>query len=527
MLNQAGYGVTFATSGKQAFDRIQNVKPDLILLDIMMPEMDGYEVCHRLKANPDTRTIPVIFLSALDEEWDQVKAFRIGGMDYITKPFQTEVVLARIQHQLQIQNLQRELQNRNGELETKNQQLLKEIEDRKRAEEQALRASQAKTDFLNRMSHELRTPLNTVLGYVELILLKPTRSVAQNQGYLQAIQSSGEHLLAMINDVLSMGKIETGRITLTETTVDLHQLLQDLDTMFKLQALEKGLTFQVDRGANLPQWIKSDPVKLRQVFINLISNALKFTSEGRIVIRGQVEAIQKATSNGSTYTLSFTIEDTGSGIAADEIDKVFQPFEQTQTGRDLKKGTGLGMAISREFIRLMGGDISVTSTVGQGTCFQFEIQTVGMKPSSTITADSSPSNFLPDANRSAYRILVVDETKVNRDLFVKMLIYAGYEVKEAGNGEEAIALWSTWQPHLILMDLYMPIMSGYEAAQEIRAQESSENQTKPQTKIIALTATTDQSDHLKAKEAGCDDVFLKPFKLKELLETIATHLQEP
>jgi signal transduction histidine kinase len=578
ILTDAGYSITFATDGRKALERVQQAKPDLILLDIMMPGLSGYEVCYQLKDNPATAEIPIIFLSALENELNQVRAFQVGGVDYITKPFQAEVVLARVENQLKIQDLQQQLKVRNRELQANNQKLRQEVEERKQAEALALRSSQAKSDFLNRMSHELRTPLNTILGYTEFVLLNPGQSIQQNKAYLEVIRRSGQYLLNMIDNILDMGKLEVDRIPLHTSLVNLPELLQELKLMFQLSAQDKSINLVWHCDPNLPRQIEIDEVKLRQIFINLFSNAVKFTEQGTIKVHAKPGGAKQispepispepispepispepigtkqlgrksrtppptssAPNTNNTITLKFSVEDTGMGIAPEELERVFQPFEQTQSGRSLKKGTGLGMAISHQLVKLLGGEMTLTSTLGQGTCFNFTIQAQApTKPANpmSLSPEGKISCQLPDL--SASRILVVDETAVNRELFVKILTNAGYQVQGARNGQEAIEVWQSWHPHLILMDLYMPVMNGYQAIQWIRSQEAIQatdaNKIQQQglappeplaipTKIITLTASINPEDHLKAQAAGCDDIFLKPFKLKQLLSKVAEHL---
>lgn len=567
MLTQEGYEVRRAPNGQLALSSAPRFQPDLILLDIMMPGMDGYEVCGKLKTYEQTRQIPIIFLSALNETFDKVKAFNLGGADYITKPFQIEEVLVRVDHQLQIQRLQSQLQ-------AQNEDLRQEVQERKRAEDDAQRASQAKSEFLARMSHELRSPLSAILGYSELLLSTVARS-EDDRSALDAIMRSGQHLLTLIDDILSMTKIETGHLTLNEDACDLEGLILDLQQMFDLQATQKGLKLQTDCAPDVPDYIQADEIKLRQVLINLLSNAIKFTTVGRITLKvwvgRQDDSIEETLSRVSPspaqvfpstlpypVTLKFLVEDTGMGIATEELGKLFQPFEQTATGRQLKKGSGLGLAISREFVRLMGGEIQVHSDVNCGSCFSFSIKALTIAPpefpaqllnyslaeleDSPLLDGQSELNDLGDAADSNHncRILIADEVETNRFLLASILTRSGFRVREASNGQEAIEVWSDWQPHLIFMDLHMPILDGYEATQIIRQMESENNlqssaqtynlpnsersATGSSTKILALTADVLPENHKKAKDMGCDDVVLKPYRMNTLLAKIREHL---
>lgn len=366
LTGQGYYKTRPAKSGKMALKSVQSTLPDLILLDIRMPEMDGYEVCEKLKADDRTRDIPIIFISASDEIFDKVKAFSVGGVDYITRPFQAEEVLARVMTHLKIQAQKQQLQHHSEELKWA-KQLAEE------AQAKAEAASQAKSTFLANMSHELRTPLNAILGFTQLIIRNPILS-KEDQENLEIIYRNGEHLLTVINDILDMVKIEAGHITLDEKDFDLYRLLDNLKKMFQLQAEKKGLQLFFDHSCDVPQYVRTDEVKLRQVLINLLNNAIKFTQEGVVAMR--VARTHKVFKNSDICQLHFEIEDTGPGIVAEELDSLFEPFEQTKTGQQAQEGSGLGLAISRQFVQLMGGEINVNSEVGQSTIFQFDIQVV-------------------------------------------------------------------------------------------------------------------------------------------------------
>ena len=544
ILSQEGHEVRRAPNGQLALSTAPRFQPDLILLDIMMPGLDGYQVCEELKANAETRHIPVIFLSALNEAFDKVRAFTVGGVDYITKPFQLQEVLIRIRHQLQIQTLQRQLQAQNAELH-------QEIQERRKAELAAQKASKAKGDFLARMSHELRSPLNAILGYSDLLLLS-TEDNSQTQAALNAIVRSGEHLLSLIDDVLCMAKIEAGYVALNPAHFNLYNLLLDLQQMFQLQVHAKNLTLKIDCLSNVPELISTDETKLRQVLINLLSNAVKFTQQGTVTLRVRgnptlnptfLETLPAALvafspSPASFYPLCFQVEDTGIGIASEEVYQLFQPFEQTKAGRQVKTGTGLGLAISQQFVQIMGGEIQVESTLGSGSCFSFTIPVSRLQSIHSIAesqAQVQPQPFLAlplFPPKLAYRILITDEVEENRFLLMTILNKMGFEVAGASNGQEAVEMWSTWHPDLIFMDLHMPILDGYEATQEIRRQETTQRtclseleSLKAMTKIVVLTADVLPESHKKAIEAGCDEIMLKPYKMEALLAKIDEHLK--
>jgi PAS domain S-box-containing protein len=384
-------------------------------------------------------------------------------------------------------------------------------------------ANLAKSQFLANMSHELRTPLNIILGFTQL-LARERRLVAQQQEYLDTIARSGEHLLELINDVLEMSKIEAGRTTLNETSFDLDRQIQTLDDMWQPKAKAKGLQLTVKKQPDVPQSVLTDERKLRQILMNLISNALKFTESGRVSVRVWVEQAHSKTDG--IDRLYFEVEDTGMGIAPDELEILFDAFAQTESGRQSQQGTGLGLAISREFVRLMGGDLTVTTQIGKGSTFRFDLPLVTC--AETVEPNASTVKVLPQGNKQRaiglaegqhYRLLVVDDNRESRQLLVKILETLDFEVQQAENGQAAIAIWQSFAPHLIWMDLRMPVMDGYEATRLIKSQPQGQ-----ETVILALTASAFEEERAIAIAAGCDDFIRKPFREEELFEKMAKYL---
>ncbi len=380
------------------------------------------------------------------------------------------------------------------------------------ARDEAQAANHAKSAFLANMSHELRTPLNAIIGFAQLLERTPDISPTQRQ-HVEIINTSGEHLLSLIDGILDMSKIEAGRIKLEESSFDLYELLDGIEEIIRVRIGDKPVKLTIDRLPETPRCLQADRNKLRQVLINLLDNAVKHTDEGFVDLW-----IAPDDAKAFPACLRFAIKDSGVGIPAEAKKRIFEPFFMVGGDQRGKQGTGLGLAICRQFVELMGGKISVQSELGQGSIFTFNIR-VHPPDLAQVEKTVSPRRVIGLASgQPAWRILVVEDNEPSRLLLLNLLQSVGFHVKEAWDGREALEKCRTFRPHLIWMDIRMPVMDGYEATRRIKAGECAD------AKIIALTAHVfkDRRDRIMA--AGCDDFVRKPFREDEIFETMGKHL---
>lgn len=399
------------------------------------------------------------------------------------------------------------------------------------AKAEAEAASQTKTEFLANMSHELRTPLNAILGFTQLMDREPDFPNTCRE-YLSTILASGNHLLSLINNVLDLSKIEARHMTLSNSTVNLSELLESVYAMLKQQAVAKGLELEIDLGSSLPCYVHTDAQKLRQILLNLLNNSIKFTNKGSVRLTATWLPVSD---RHPKPALQIQIRDTGPGIKSEDHHRIFGAFEQAESSRYASNSTGLGLTLSAHFINLMEGQISLESQVDQGTTFWVTL------PMEIVGSSRDLSHYIPKMPVSVQqppltrpRLLLVDDQADNRQLVMKLLSQANIDIQEAENGAIAIERWKDWKPHLILMDMRMPVMDGYEATRQIRYLEAQTSQSTdgsqrapadPETtKIIALTASAFADDRLRIVEAGCNDVVHKPYRINTLYEAIAHHL---
>ncbi len=503
ILKKSGeYLINFAQSGESALEQVKKVNPDLILLDVMMPGINGYEVCEALKQQQDYRNIPVLFLTALNDSNDLVKGFEVGGADYLSKPFEEVVLLARVKTHVQnYRYLKKELAAKR-ELEHAVAERTHEL----------VKANQVKDEFLATMSHELRTPLTSIIGNSEYLLeggqCEATQEQSESCEILRSITSAGKLQLALVNDILDMSKIESGKFTIEPYPYNLTLLLGDLERMFESRIQDEGLTFKIEQKNREACLLMGDGQRIGQILINLISNALKFTEKGEVSL----------TTHTESEKIYFTVEDSGIGMSPEVVEKLFTRFEQADGSISRRfGGSGLGLYISMNLAELMEGSIEVSSREGEGSIFQLVLPyNCSDLPERREQAVEKRESVL-DRQLSGH-VLIAEDTPLLQQLERRTLEKMGLEVTVANNGKEAVELTEQYCFDAILMDMQMPEMDGIEATRILRERGIT-------TPIIALTANVMDQHRNEFIEAGCDAFFGKPIDKDELKSQLAEYLQ--
>ncbi|ARJ65899.1 hypothetical protein WV31_09630 [Magnetospirillum sp. ME-1] len=473
------YRVRVAIGGDPALRLASQAAPDIVLLDVMMPDMDGYEVCRRLKAEPALADVPVIFISSLYAEEDEEKGFRAGAVDYITKPISPPLLKARVATHLKLARQRRQLEQ---------------------AREKAEQEARVKAEFLAFMSHEIRTPLTGMLG--TLGLLRETRLDGEQDGYVRVLHSAGDALLAILNDALDVIKSDAGKLSLEVRPFHLGQMAEGVVALMNSRATEKGLTLSLRVDPTIPEVVQGDSMRLSQILLNLVGNAVKFTETG---------GVELTVSPGSPGRLMFKVSDTGIGIVPDVLPTLFADFTQQDSSISRRfGGTGLGLSICRRLAELMEGTVEAASTLGQGSVFTLDLPLLPGRLEQ-VAEPRSP------AKGAELNILVADDNPLNQKVAQAMLTSRGHTVHTVSDGEAAISAVAEGCFDLVLMDVRMRGLGGLEASRRIRALPGA----KGRTPIIALTGAALDEDRALCLEAGMDDVVLKPYSRNHLLDVIA------
>ncbi len=492
ILHGAGYTVITGSNSEEALEQINTQSPDIILLDVMMPGMNGFSLCRKLKQDKQTSDIPLIFLTSLSQKEDIIEGFNAGGNDYIVKPFNRQELLARVRNHLRLYDTLQE-----------NKRLSRLSED----------ASRSKTEFLASMSHEIRTPLNSIIGMAEVLVETPLTD--EQQDYVRIFRSAGESLLEIINDILDLSKIEAGQTGLETIDFHLPSLLDSVVSILSVRAAEQNTTISVQLHSDVPHGLSGDPTRLRQILINLVGNGIKFTENGTVKISARIDAENK---------LLFSVKDNGIGVAQEKQELIFESFTQADSLTTRKYGgTGLGLTICKKLTKMMGGRIWLESSPGEGSTFFFTC-TFRAAVSEPLPTPEKPTPATSCEILKPAHILLVDDNEDNRNLISLYLRNTPFTLKTAQNGKEAVRIFKRSWFDLVIMDIEMPLMDGYETTKQLRQWELE--QKDEATPIIALTAHAFVRFKKKCMAAGCSDYLTKPIRRDTLLHTITTHLNQ-
>jgi signal transduction histidine kinase len=494
------YRIKVANRGDKALTiALSGSPPDLILLDIMMPGMDGYEVCRRLKHDPRTANIPVIFLTAKAEVEDEEKGLELGAVDYITKPVSPPIVMARVKNHLALKAMDDFLREKNIELES--------------ARSVAEKANLAKSEFLSSMSHELRSPLNAILGFAQLMESdSPSPTPAQKDSIAQILQA-GWHLLKLINEILDLAKVESGQVPLSREPVSLAEVILDCQAMLEPQAQQHGIKLTIPRF-DAPCFVMADRTRLKQVTLNLLSNAIKYN-----IKLGRVEV---TCGERTPERMRVSIRDTGAGLPPEQLAQLFQPFNRLGQEAGNEEGTGIGLVVAKRLVELMGGIIGVESSVGAGSVFWFELLSVA-EPHLSMEADVAAASAQAQAPRTTrlHTLLYVEDNPANLKLIEKIIArHPDLRLLTAVNGNLGIEIARESQPDVILMDINLPGINGFEALSILR-----QDPLTAHIPVVAISAKAMPIDIDLGMKAGFFRYITKPINVNEFMQALDVALE--
>jgi len=485
------YEVYPCPSAAKMFSLLEHIQPDLILLDVEMPDMNGYDAARKLKNNAQYRDIPLIFLTSMNDSTSEMEGLKLGAVDYITKPFLAPLLLQRIKTHLALMEHRME----------------------------ALKASKAKGEFLSHMSHEIRSPLNAVIGMITVA--SGTNDIQKIKHCLERADNASRYLLSLINDILDMSKIEANKLELSYGEVNLEKMLSGIINVTSVRAVEKHQDIVVNVTDDVPPYIISDELRLSQVITNLLTNAIKFSPDhGRIVL-----SIEKLDEKDGEITLKIKVEDNGIGISPEQQKRLFTSYTQAESSiSQTFGGTGLGLAISKRIVELMQGTIWIESELDKGSKFIFTIKAKkGKDIAVTGVSGETDGPEESDFNFNCYTILAAEDVEINREILAALLEKTGITIVFAENGKFAVSMFqeNPDKYNLLLMDMHMPEMDGYTATRAIRSLEFAKAKSVP---IIAMTANVFKEDIEKCLDSGMNDHIAKPIFPDDLYASLKKHL---
>ncbi|TZF84031.1 response regulator [Pedobacter sp. BS3] len=513
LLKQGDINIISTTSPNEALRICWEQDICIALIDVQMPGMDGFELAETLKSNQRTRDILIIFVTAISKESKYaVKGLNAGAIDYLYKPLDPYITTAKVNSFIKLVVTERELKRKNLELEAFQKKLVE-------AKEQAEQEKRTKENFLANMSHEIRTPVNGIIGLTHLLM---STSLNDEQKQLaDLLHVSSQSLIGVVNDVLDISKIESGKFKIVRSETNLLQLAKSIIELFVFRANEKNIHLALDISPDVPTLIMADALRLNQILMNLVSNGIKFTTDGSVTL--SIKVIDR---DGDTARIEFAVIDTGIGIASNRLNVIFDSFEQADDSiAQSYGGTGLGLSIVKKLAELKGGELSVTSTENEGSAFKFTNWYRVIDDKAAAKKIDQHSVELPKFNN--IRVLLAEDNTVSQFMLTKILGSWNIEVDIAGDGEQAIQLLKEKDFNLVLMDTHMPKLSGYEAIHQIRTNMPADKKDIP---IISLSAAILEEEQATAMQSGADDVLNKPFEpltLYRKIESLLKKKQEP